>query len=70
MFAEKESIERMYNRLMEEHKATLAKQEELVSDRDEAVAQTKLLRQQMEGRRNEKSDIHLRAELDRVRSEL
>jgi protein HOOK3 len=47
-----------------------AQQEDIISERDEALSQVRNMRRETEGKRSEKADVHLRAELDRVRIEL
>ncbi|EFI28414.1 hypothetical protein CC1G_13948 [Coprinopsis cinerea okayama7 len=66
VFAEKANLEKLYHALVEAHQKLEAKQEDLVSERDDALSQLQELRSERDsGRRNEKSDVHLRAELDR-----
>ena len=70
IFTEKENLEKSYQTLLEEHKRMQAQQEDIISERDEALSQVRNMRHEVDGRRSEKADVHLRAELDRVRAEL
>lgn len=47
-----------------------AQQEDIIAERDEALSQVRSMRRETEAKRGEKADVHLRAELDRVRAEL
>ena len=46
------------------------RQDDATAEKNDALAQLRALRQEMDDRRNEKADVMLRAEIDRLRSDL
>jgi protein HOOK3 len=45
-------------------------QDDATAEKEDALAQLHALRREMDDRRNEKADVMLRAEIDRLRSDL
>jgi protein HOOK3 len=45
-------------------------QDDATAEKEDAYAQLRALRREMDDRRNEKADVMLRAEIDRLRSDL
>jgi len=70
MSTEKETVEKAYQALMEEHRALLASHEEVVAEKEEAVGRMRRLEREADSRKNEKVDVMLRAENDRMRADL
>ncbi|CAA7267986.1 unnamed protein product [Cyclocybe aegerita] len=70
IFTEKETLEKVYTALLEEHRSLQTAHDDLQSEKEEAQAQLRQLRRDLDGRRNEKADVMIRAEMDRLRTEL
>ncbi|KAJ3517791.1 hypothetical protein NLJ89_g265 [Agrocybe chaxingu] len=70
IFTEKETLEKVYTALLEEHRSLQTAHDDLQSEKEEAQAQLRQLRRELDGRRNEKADVMMRAEMDRLRTEL
>ncbi|KIL69547.1 hypothetical protein M378DRAFT_69226 [Amanita muscaria Koide BX008] len=70
IFSEKVSVEKAYRALLQEHRTLQSNYDEVVSDREETVAQLREMKKEMEIRRNEKSDVILRTEIERLRADL
>ncbi|TFK25027.1 hypothetical protein FA15DRAFT_376865 [Coprinopsis marcescibilis] len=73
IYAEKENLEKIYQLLVEENRRLQSSHEDVVSEKDEALAQLQHLRREADGRRGDRgdrADVYLRTELDRVRTEL
>ena len=67
----KETLEKVYQNLLEEHRQLQTSQEDLVSERDDALAQVRQVRRDLETRRGDsKADVMLRAENDRLRADM
>ena len=60
----------MYQALLEEHRTLLVSHDEILSEREDALAQLRQFKSEVESRRNEKADVMMRAEMDRLRTEL
>ena len=60
----------MYQALLEEHRTLLASHDEVLLEREDALAQLRQFKRETESRRNEKADVMMRAEMDRLRTEL
>ena len=70
IFSEKETLQKVYEALLEEHRALQTTHDDVLSEREDAQAQLRQLRREMDTRRNEKADVMMRAEMDRLRAEL
>jgi len=70
IFSEKETLEKVYQALLEEHRTLLASHDEVLLEREDALAQLRQFKRETEFRRNEKADVMMRAEMDRLRTEL
>ncbi|EEB90756.1 hypothetical protein MPER_10995, partial [Moniliophthora perniciosa FA553] len=71
IFAAKEHAEQAYQELLKEHRNLLTTHEDIVSERDEALAQVRQAKRDLDNRRvDNKADVMARAEIDRLRSEL
>jgi protein HOOK3 len=60
----------VYQALLEEHRALQTTHDDVLSEREDAQAQLRQLRRELDTRRNEKADVMMRAEMDRLRAEL
>ncbi|KAI0028523.1 HOOK-domain-containing protein [Vararia minispora EC-137] len=69
-FSEKETLAKVYQALLDEHRQLQTTFDDVVSERDDAVARAAAVEREAEGRRNDKADTLMRAEIDRLRGEL
>ncbi|KAF5391835.1 hypothetical protein D9757_001675 [Collybiopsis confluens] len=68
---EKETLEKVYQQLIDEHRLLQTTHDDMVSERGDLVAQLKEARREVDNRRNDgKADAMLRAEIDRLRTDL
>jgi protein HOOK3 len=70
ILTEKDSIEKAYQTLMQEHRTLQANVEDLTSERDEALARVREIQRGVDDRRHDKADMMLKAELDHLRTDL
>ena len=70
IFSEKETLEKVYQALLEEHRSLQAIHDDALSEKEDAQAQLRQLRREADTRRNEKADVMMRSEMDRIRLEL
>ena len=67
---EKETLENLYQSLLEEHRTLQTNFDDTVAEKEEALSRLRDARRESEDRRNEKADTMMRAEIDRLRSDL
>jgi protein HOOK3 len=67
---EKETLEKVYQALLEEHRTLQTTYDDVVSEKEDALAQIRKAKRDAETKRNEKADTMMRAEMDRLRTEL
>lgn len=70
VLSEKETLEKVYQVLLEEHRTLQSSFDDIRSERDDALARVKEIRRETDSRRNEKADVMLRGEIDRLRVDL
>lgn len=70
ILSEKETLEKVYTTLLEEHRALQTTHDDVVQEKEETLSQLRAVKRDAEGRRNEKADVMLRAEIDRLRVDL
>ena len=70
IFSEKVSLEKAYQTLLEEHRTLQTNYDDVLSDREETHAQLRELKREIDIRQNEKSDVILRGEIERLRMDL
>jgi protein HOOK3 len=70
ILTEKDSVEKAYQTLMQEHRALQATVEDLTSERDDALARVREVQRGVDDRRHDKADMMLKAELDHLRTDL
>ena len=68
--SEKETLEKVYQTLMEEHQALQSAHDDVVLEKEDALTRLKDARREVDDRRHDKSDAHLRNEIDRLRADL
>lgn len=70
IFSEKVSLEKAYQTLLAEHRTLQTNHDDVLSDREEVHAQLRELKREIDVRQNEKSDVILRGEIERLRMDL
>ncbi|KAH9483838.1 Protein Hook-like protein 1 [Psilocybe cubensis] len=70
IFSEKETLEKVYQTLLEEHRALQTSHDDVLHEKEEAQAQLRQLQRETDTRRNDKADVMMRTEIDRLRAEL
>ncbi|GLB35178.1 putative HOOK protein [Lyophyllum shimeji] len=70
IFSEKETLQKVYEALLEEHRALQTNFDDVNSEKEDALNRLRDLRREVDSRRSEKADGMLRAENDRLRAEL
>ena len=70
ILAEKETIEKVYQVLLEDHRVLQTNFDDVVSEKDDARTRLREMQRDLESKRNDKADVMMRAEIDRLRSEL
>ncbi|KAG8733870.1 hypothetical protein FRC11_001080 [Ceratobasidium sp. 423] len=68
--AEKDTLEKVYQQLLEEHRALQTNYDDAIAEKDELTSSVRDMRRQMDDRRHDKSDGIMRAEIERLRAEL
>jgi protein HOOK3 len=68
---EKETLEKVYQNLLEEHRTLQTSYDDAVSEKDDALARMQQTQREVDDtRKNDKADHVMRAEIDRLRAEL
>jgi protein HOOK3 len=70
ILAEKDTLNQVYQALLEEHRALQTNFGDMVSEKDDALSRLRDVQRHVDSQRNEKADIMMRAEIDRLRTEL
>ncbi|TFY68298.1 hypothetical protein EVJ58_g1084 [Rhodofomes roseus] len=71
ILSEKETLEKVYQTLLEEHRTLQTTYDDAVSEKDEAVAQLRQAQREADNKRGDsRGDAIMRAEIDRLRTEL
>ncbi|KAJ3545756.1 hypothetical protein NM688_g5588 [Phlebia brevispora] len=71
ILSEKETLEKVYQSLLEEHRTLQTNFDDVVSEKEEALAQARQAQRDADSRRvDSRGDTMLRAEIDRLRAEL
>ena len=70
ILAEKDTLNQVYQALLEEHRTLQTNFDDMVSEKDDAFSRLRDMQRQADNQRNEKADIMMRAEIDRLRTEL
>lgn len=60
----------MYQQLLEDHRTLQTSYDDAISEREEASSRLRDLQRSMDDHRNEKADVLMRTEIDRLRIEL
>ncbi|KAG5637856.1 hypothetical protein H0H81_002895 [Sphagnurus paluster] len=70
IFSEKETLQKVYEALLEEHRALQTSFDDVVSEKDEAINRLRDMRREVDSKRSEKADAMVRGENERLRAEL
>ncbi|KAG6332241.1 hypothetical protein ID866_6849 [Astraeus odoratus] len=70
ILAEKETIQKVYSVLLEEHRTLQTNFDDAISEKEDALSRLREAQRDIENRRNDKTDAFMRAEIDRLRTEL
>ncbi|KAJ7632297.1 HOOK protein-domain-containing protein [Roridomyces roridus] len=70
VLSEKETLEKVYQALLEEHRTLQTSHDDVVSEKEDAVARLKDVKREVDTRRSDKGDGALRGEIDRLRADL
>ena len=70
ILAEKDTLNQVYQALLEEHRTLQTNFDDMVSEKDDTFSRLRDMQRQVDNQRNEKADIMMRAEIDRLRTEL
>jgi protein HOOK3 len=67
---EKDALEKAHQALLEDHRTIQSQLDDVLSERDDAFARTHELLHQADSRRSDKTDVSMKAEMDRLRADL
>jgi protein HOOK3 len=67
---EKETLEKVHQVLLEEHCTLQTKFDDAVSEKEDTLRQLREARREFDSKRNDKADSIMRAEIERLRTEL
>ncbi|KAJ7074380.1 HOOK protein-domain-containing protein [Mycena amicta] len=70
ILSDKETLEKVYQALLEEHRTLQTNHDDLVSEKDDTLAKLREARREADTRRSDKGDGMLRGEIDRLRADL
>ncbi|KAL0947284.1 hypothetical protein HGRIS_013404 [Hohenbuehelia grisea] len=70
ILSEKDSLEKAYQSLLEEHRQLQTNHDDVVSEKDEISSRLTEARREVESRRSDKADTLMKAEIERLRADL
>lgn len=70
ILSERDTLQKVYQALLEEHRILQTNFDDVVSEKDDVLARLKLAQREADSKRNDKADIMMRSEIDRLRAEL
>lgn len=70
ILSEKETLDQVYQALLEEHRTLQTNFDDAVSEKDDALSRLRDAQRDVNSQRNDKADIMMRAEIDRLRADL
>ncbi|KAJ7445821.1 HOOK protein-domain-containing protein [Mycena galericulata] len=70
VLSEKETLEKVYQALLDEHRTLQTNYDDVVSEKEDALARLKDVRREVDTKRSDKGEGMLRGEIDRLRAEL
>ena len=70
ILSERDTLQKVYQALLEEHRILQTNFDDVVSEKEDALARLKSAQREADSKRNDKADIMMRSEIDRLRAEL
>lgn len=70
ILSEKETVEKVYQALLEEHRTLQTNYDDMISEKDDALTRLREAQRGIESRRNDNAYGMMRAEVERLRTEL
>lgn len=70
VFSEKETLEKVYQMLLEEHRILQTNFDDAIAEKEEALTRLREVRREIDNRRHDKTDVMMRAEIERLRTDL
>ncbi|KZV69058.1 HOOK-domain-containing protein [Peniophora sp. CONT] len=70
VFTEKDTLQKVYETLLDEHRGLQTQYDDVSAEKDEAILRAQKAEKEADFRRNDKSDTLMRAEIERLRGEL
>ncbi|KAH7927726.1 HOOK-domain-containing protein [Leucogyrophana mollusca] len=70
ILTEKETVEKVYQALIEEHRTLQSSFDDVVSEKEDALNRLREAQRDIDSRRNDNANVMMRAEIDRLRAEL
>ena len=70
ILSEKDTLNQVYQALLEEHRALQTNFDDVLSEREDALSKLREVQRDAHTQRNDKADIMMRAEIDRLRADL
>lgn len=70
ILAEKDTLDQVYQTLLEEHRTLQTHYDDVVSEKEDLMSRMRELQRDVSTQRDDKPDIMMRAEIDRLRAEL
>lgn len=70
MLTEKETLEKVYQQLLEDHRTLQTSYDDIVSEKDDTLSRLRDLQRNVDDQRSQKADVFMRTEIDRLRVEL
>ena len=70
ILSERDTLQKVYQALLDEHRILQTNFDDVVSEKEDALARLKSAQREADSKRNDKADIMMRSEIDRLRAEL
>lgn len=67
---EKDALEKAHQAILEDHRSLQSQLDDVLSERDDAFARTRELLHQADTRKSDKTDVSMKADMDRLRAEM
>ena len=70
ILSEKDTLEKVYQVLLEDHRALQTRYDDVVSEKDDMSARLREVRREADLKRSDRTDTMMRGEIERLRAEL
>ena len=70
VYSEKETLEKVYQMLLEEHRTLQTNLDDVIAEKEEALTRLREVRREIDNKRNDKAGVMMRAEIERLRADL